>query len=269
VAQPIAHRATHPPADYAAFLAEVKTRIAAARTRAALAVNSELIKLYWEIGHEILERERLEGWGAKVIDRLATDLRRDFPEMTGLSRANLHHMRRFADAWPGENADAIVQQPVRQLPWGQNIALLTKLKDRDAASGTPLRLSGMSAFGLHLLMKLISLVRNDPPSSHPHLDRPSRTHVHRVREHTPGRSQPEPARNRRCRALSPPLPPRGSRRVRAAICRRRAAGGRLARARSAHDTGGYGPQPNPPIPSNLPQCRWERSTAQPRRSMRL
>jgi predicted nuclease of restriction endonuclease-like (RecB) superfamily len=51
--------------------------------------------------------------------------------MTGLSRANLHHMRRFADAWPEQNADAIVQQPVRQLPWGQNIALLTKLKDRD------------------------------------------------------------------------------------------------------------------------------------------
>jgi predicted nuclease of restriction endonuclease-like (RecB) superfamily len=120
------------PVDYPRFLAEIKARIAAARTRSVLAVNSELITLYWEIGHDILDRERREGWGAKVIDRLAADLRRDFPEMTGLSRANLHHMRRFADAWPGENADAIVQQPVRQLPWGQNIALLTKLKDRDA-----------------------------------------------------------------------------------------------------------------------------------------
>lgn len=104
----------------------------AGEQRYALAVNSELIRLYWEIGHEILEREQREGWGAKIIDRLAADLRRDFPEMTGLSRANLHHMRRFADARPGRNANAIVQQPVRQLPWGQNIALLTKLKDRDA-----------------------------------------------------------------------------------------------------------------------------------------
>ena len=266
VTQPIAHRTTHLPADYAAFLAEVKTRIAAARTRAVLAVNSELIKLYWEIGHEILERERLEGWGAKVIDRLATDLRRDFPEMTGLSRANLHHMRRFADAWPGENADAIVQQPVRQLPWGQNIALLTKLKDRDTRPGTPLRLSGMSAVGLHLLMKLISLVRNDPPPRHPHLDRPCRAHAHRVREHTPGRSQPEPGRYHKRRALSSPLPPRGSRRVRAAICRRRAAGGRLARLAAPAAPGGSGPQPDPPIPSNLPAYRWERSTAQPRRA---
>ncbi len=106
------------PADYPQFLAEIKARIAAARTRAVLAVNSELIQLHWEIGHEILYREQREGWGAKVIDRLAADLRRDFPEMTGLSRANLHHMHRFADAWPGEGADSIVQQPVRQLPWG-------------------------------------------------------------------------------------------------------------------------------------------------------
>ncbi len=128
---PPARRGDALPIGYPEFLAEVKARIAAARTRAALAVNSELIRLYWEIGHEILDRERREGWGAKVIDRLAADLRREFPEMTGLSRANLHHMRRFADAWPGETTDAIVQQPVRQLPWGQNIALLTKLKDRD------------------------------------------------------------------------------------------------------------------------------------------
>ena len=120
------------PAGYSQFLAEIKARVGAARTRAVLAVNSELIRLYWEIGHEILAREQREGWGAKVIDRLAEDLRREFPGMTGLSRANLHHMRRFADAWPAENADAIVQQPVRQLPWGQNIALLTKLKDRDS-----------------------------------------------------------------------------------------------------------------------------------------
>ncbi len=131
VAQSIKHPATPLPADYPEFLAEVKARIATARTRAVLAASGEMIELYWEIGHEILEREHREGWGAKVIGRLAADLRRDFPEMTGLSRANLHHMRRFADAWPRDSADAIVQQPVRQLPWGHNIALLTKLKDRD------------------------------------------------------------------------------------------------------------------------------------------
>src|ERR1700722_6515932 len=112
------------PADYAEFLAEIKARIAAARTRAALAVNSELIKLYWEIGREILDRERREGWGAKTIDSLAADLRRDFPEMSGLSRSNLHYMRRFAAAWPDHE---IVPQAVGQLPWGHIRCLLDKL----------------------------------------------------------------------------------------------------------------------------------------------
>ncbi len=90
------------PADYPVFLAALKTRIAAARTRAALAVNSELIGLYWEIGREILERERREGWGAKVIERLAADLRREFSDMSGLSRSNLHYMRQMAAAWPDD-----------------------------------------------------------------------------------------------------------------------------------------------------------------------
>jgi DUF1016 N-terminal domain len=81
-----ANRTEELPADYPQFLAEIKARIAGARTRAVLAVNSELIGLYWEIGHEILERERREGWGARVINRLASDLRREFPGIAGFSR---------------------------------------------------------------------------------------------------------------------------------------------------------------------------------------
>jgi predicted nuclease of restriction endonuclease-like (RecB) superfamily len=122
----LAHQTAQPPADYPLFLAELKARIAAARTRAALAVNSELIKLYWEIGQDILERERQEGWGARVIDRLSADLRRDFPEMRGLSRSNLHYMRLLAAAWPDEE---IVPQAVGQLPWGHIRCLLDKLED--------------------------------------------------------------------------------------------------------------------------------------------
>ncbi len=118
------------PADYPQFLAEIKARIASARTRAVLAVNSELITLYWEIGHEILERGQREGWGAKVIDRLAADLRREFPDMTGFSRSNLHYMRSFAAAWPrGAGSNEIVPQPVGQLPWGHIRCLLDKLDD--------------------------------------------------------------------------------------------------------------------------------------------
>jgi predicted nuclease of restriction endonuclease-like (RecB) superfamily len=116
------------------MLADIKARIRTARVGAALAVNRALIELYWEIGSEILRRERSEGWGAKVIDRLAADLRREFPDMTGLSRRNLQYMQAFAAAWPGPDqaGESIVQRPVAQLPWGQNISLLTKLRDAES-----------------------------------------------------------------------------------------------------------------------------------------
>ena len=116
------------PPDYAGWLAELKTRIHTAQQRAALAVNRELVLLYWQIGRDILARQAQQGWGAKVIERLAQDLRAAFPDMKGFSRANLMYMRAFADAWQDE---AIVQQAVGQLPWSHNLVLLTKLKEPD------------------------------------------------------------------------------------------------------------------------------------------
>ncbi len=110
-----------PPAGYAAWLADLKTRIREARLRAALAVNSELISLYWQIGRDIHERQAAHGWGAKVVDRLAADLRAEFPDSRGFSRANLLYMRAFAEAWPDP---VIVQRVVGRLPWGQNVELL-------------------------------------------------------------------------------------------------------------------------------------------------
>jgi hypothetical protein len=81
------------PAGYNAWLAELKNQIRDARLRASLAVNAELIGLYWRIGRDILERQGRDGWGARVVDRLALDLRAAFPGMRGFSRANLHYMR--------------------------------------------------------------------------------------------------------------------------------------------------------------------------------
>lgn len=117
---------TPPPSGYADWLADLKTRIHSAQQRATLAVNRELVGLYWQIGRDILARQADQGWGAKVIDRLAHDLRTAFPEMKGFSRANLMYMRAFAEAWPDAE---IVQQTVGQLPWGHNVVLLTRLKD--------------------------------------------------------------------------------------------------------------------------------------------
>jgi predicted nuclease of restriction endonuclease-like (RecB) superfamily len=113
---------TSAPEGYADWLTELKGRIHSAQQRATLAVNRELVLLYWQIGCDILARQAAQGWGTKVIERLAQDLRTAFPEMKGFSRANLMYMRAFAQAWPEAE---IVQQAVGQLPWGHNLVLLS------------------------------------------------------------------------------------------------------------------------------------------------
>lgn len=114
------------PDGYADWLGSLKNRIASAQQRASRAVNQELVLLYWEIGRDILQRQANEGWGSKVVDRLAQDLRAAFPDMKGFSARNLKYMRAFADAWPDEQ---FVQQAVAQLPWGHNLILLDKIAD--------------------------------------------------------------------------------------------------------------------------------------------
>lgn len=112
------------PRDYADWLASLKSRISGARQRATVAVNQELVRLYHQIGTEILERQTRQGWGAKVIDRLAADLRAAFPEMKGFSSSNLKYMRFFAEKCP---AGLIGQQPADQLPWFHLVTLFTKV----------------------------------------------------------------------------------------------------------------------------------------------
>lgn len=112
------------PAGYRKLLEDIKARIQTAQVRAGLAVNRELVLLYWAIGREILTRQDREGWGAKVIDSLARDLHLSFPEMKGLSPRNLKYMRAFAEAWSEE---PIVQAALAQITWYHNLALLEKV----------------------------------------------------------------------------------------------------------------------------------------------
>lgn len=119
------------PGGYPEFLTQLKRRIGEAQVRAALSVNRELVLLYWQIGREILQRQEHEGWGAKVIDRLARDLRAAFPEMKGFSARNLKYMRAFAAAYVNES---IVQQTAAQIPWFHNCLLLDKVKNVEERS---------------------------------------------------------------------------------------------------------------------------------------
>lgn len=117
------------PGDYAATLQELKKRITQKRLRVVMAANAGMILLYWDIGQIILQRQKNEGWGAKVIDRLSDDLRKAFPDMQGLSPRNLKYMRAFAAAWSDM---AIVQAVLAQITWYHNIALLEKLDSSQA-----------------------------------------------------------------------------------------------------------------------------------------
>lgn len=112
------------PQGYSDWLADLKGRIHTAQQRATLAVNRELVLLYWQIGYDILTRQEQQGWGAKVIERLAQDLRSAFPDMKGFSPRNLKYMRAFAEAWPDAE---FVQGVLAQLPWYHQLALLDKL----------------------------------------------------------------------------------------------------------------------------------------------
>src|SRR6266849_4703914 len=102
------------PADYHTFLQSIKTRVQQAQLRAVVAVNKELILLYWHIGHEIWKRQRELGWGAKVIEQLSRDLHAAFPLMKGFSTRNLQYMRTFAEAYADETQ--FTQQLVAQIP---------------------------------------------------------------------------------------------------------------------------------------------------------
>lgn len=112
------------PEGYADWVTQLKGDITQARQRAALAVNAELVQLYHRIGGEIQQRQEAHGWGAKVIERLARDLKDAFPDMKGWSASNLKYMRFFAQHCPDRQFG---QQPADQLPWFHVVTLLTKL----------------------------------------------------------------------------------------------------------------------------------------------
>lgn len=111
---------------YPGLLDAVAGHVFAGRARAFSAANQELVATYWAIGKDLLEREGLEGWGAKVVLRLSADLREKIPGARGFSPRNLRYMKSFAETWPDFS---MLQVPSATLPWSHHVLLLEKLSD--------------------------------------------------------------------------------------------------------------------------------------------
>ena len=110
--------------NYNNTLEQIKQSIQQSQRKAILSVNRTLVELYWQIGQQILQQQKEEGWGTKVIQQLSKDLKQSFPTMKGLSERNLKYMRQFAQTYSDFE---IFQQLVAQIPWGHNFLLLNKL----------------------------------------------------------------------------------------------------------------------------------------------
>jgi predicted nuclease of restriction endonuclease-like (RecB) superfamily len=112
--------------EYVALLRDIKKRIISARIKAARSVNKELIRLYWEIGKLIAEKQVRYGWGQSVVEQLALDLANYFEGLEGFSANNLWRIRNFYLAYKDTPKLA---QLVQEIPWGQNIVILQMVKD--------------------------------------------------------------------------------------------------------------------------------------------
>ncbi len=118
--------------SYRQLFREIKQKIQETQIKAMVTVNQQMIFLYWEIGKAILGLQEKEGWGSKIVEQLAKDLKEVFPGMKGFSRRNLLFMRQFAETYP----EKIVKQPVSQISWGHNIRLLQKCSNNEERFGT-------------------------------------------------------------------------------------------------------------------------------------
>jgi predicted nuclease of restriction endonuclease-like (RecB) superfamily len=112
--------------EYKHLFIEIKVKIQTSRLQAALAVNREVIHLYWFIDKKIIEKQTETNWGDKLLETLSNDLQQTFPETYGFSKTNLKYMRIFAHLYP----DGIGQQLVDQLPWGHIMLLAQRVEDR-------------------------------------------------------------------------------------------------------------------------------------------
>jgi predicted nuclease of restriction endonuclease-like (RecB) superfamily len=117
--------------EYRSFILEIKQRIQVSQIKAAIAVNQELLLLYWDLAERIVTKQQQATWGDGFLLQISKDLKTEFPEMKGFSKRNLEGMRQWYQFWVAESAIAL--QLVAQIPWGHNLTIVTKIKDIDEA----------------------------------------------------------------------------------------------------------------------------------------
>ena len=114
------------PAAYATAFAEIKERVRSAQYAALKSVNKQLVRLYWDIGRIIVERQAAEGWGKAIVQQLAGDLQREFPGVGGFSASNLWRMKAFHETY---RASEKLAPLVREIAWSHNIIIMERCSD--------------------------------------------------------------------------------------------------------------------------------------------
>lgn len=120
--------------EYLSWITELKSKIQSTQLKAAISVNKELLSLYWEIGKSISLKITEANWGTSVVEQLSKDLKTEFPNQKGFSRSNLFSMKQWFEFYSTLSKDIEkIQQLVGQIPWGHNVAIITKTKSTDEA----------------------------------------------------------------------------------------------------------------------------------------
>ncbi len=120
--------------EYQNWVNELKTLIQKTQIKAAIAVNRELLGLYWSIGKSISEKVNNANWGSSVVEELSKDLKTEFPNQKGFSRSNLFSMKKWYEFYSSSNIEIEkVQQLVGQIPWGHNVVIISKSKSVEEA----------------------------------------------------------------------------------------------------------------------------------------
>ena len=124
--------------EYKNFIQEIKSKIHSSQIKASLKVNEELLRLYWDLAQMIVSKQAASSWGSNFIETLSKELKREFPSMKGFSTRNLKYMRQWFLFWvddteKGQQLVAQFETELFHIPWGHNIAILTKCKTKDEA----------------------------------------------------------------------------------------------------------------------------------------